>query len=231
MQSTPVVLIADDEAEIRDVLHVYLRNEGYMVLEAENGLEVLQTLEQEKPDVIIMDVMMPQMDGITTCIKIREHSNIPIIILSAKETQLDKITGLSIGADDYVTKPFHPLELMARVKVQLRRHSDKKDDQKSTDILRIGELMIDIPQHEVSIQDRQIKLTPLEFSILKLLASHRGQVFSVDRIYESVWKEPASSSEQTVMVHIRNLREKLEVDPRHPKYIKTVWGVGYKIEK
>ncbi|MBE1446631.1 response regulator transcription factor [Paenibacillus sp. OAS669] len=224
------VLVVDDDSEIRDVIHVYLRNEGYHVIEAANGLEALELLKSNPVHLIILDVMMPRMDGIKTCLKIRETSMLPIIMLSAKEEDIDKITGLTTGADDYVTKPFNPLELLARVKAQLRRQTftEKEPD---ASLIHIQDLIIDKAKHSVTMKGKEISLTPLEFSILELLASHHGQVFSADTIYESVWKEPTGYSDNTVMVHIRNLREKIEDVPREPRYIKTVWGVGYKVEK
>ncbi|MFF2482349.1 winged helix-turn-helix domain-containing protein [Paenibacillus sp. NPDC058071] len=224
------ILIADDDSEIRDVIHVYLRNEGYKVIEAEDGLVAIERL-RANPDVklLILDVMMPRLDGIKACLKIRETSTVPIIMLSAKEEAIDKITGLSTGADDYVTKPFSPLELMARVKAQLRRQT-YTEQVTCEAVITIDELIIDKAKHAVSVRGKTVALTPLEFSILELLAAHPGQVFSADRIYETVWEEPTGYSENTVMVHIRNLREKLEERPREPRYIKTVWGVGYKLE-
>ncbi|SMG41690.1 response regulator transcription factor [Paenibacillus aquistagni] len=223
------VLIVDDDSEIRDVIHVYLRNEGYRVLEAADGQEALDMLKSNSVQLIILDVMMPKMDGIKTCLKIRETSTIPIIMLSAKEEDIDKIIGLTTGADDYITKPFNPLELLARVKAQLRRQTFTINEE-SDSTIRIQDLMIDIAKHSVTLKSNEVSLTRLEFSILELLASHPGQVFSAEKIYESVWKEPFGYSDNTVMVHIRNLREKLEENPRDPRYIKTVWGVGYKIE-
>lgn len=225
------VLVVDDDSEIRDVIHVYLRNEGYRVLEAEDGIQALEVLKANSVQLVILDVMMPNMDGIKACLKIRETSNIPIIMLSAKEEDIDKITGLSSGADDYVSKPFNPLELMARVKAQFRRQHYHSPSTIHQSVIQIQDLLIDKDQHLVSVRGKEVSLTPLEFSILELLASHRGQVFSANKIYETIWKEPFGYSDNTVMVHIRNLREKIEDNPREPRYIKTVWGVGYKIEK
>lgn len=224
------VLVVDDDSEIRDVIHVYLRNEGYRVLEAVDGLEALDVLKSNSVQLVILDVMMPRMDGIKTCFKIRETSTIPIIMLSAKEEDIDKITGLTTGADDYVAKPFNPLELLARVKAQLRRQTFSAKEANDS-LIRIQDLVIDKAKHSVIMNGIEISLTPREFSILQLLASSPGQVFSADKIYESVWNEPFGYSDNTVMVHIRNLREKIEDRPREPRYIKTVWGVGYKIEK
>ncbi|WJM07512.1 response regulator transcription factor [Paenibacillus sp. PK1-4R] len=223
------VLVVDDEPDIRDVIHVYLRNEGYHVIEAANGEEALNIIKTTSVQLVILDVMMPIMDGIKACFKIREVSPTPIIMLSAKEEDIDKITGLTTGADDYMVKPFNPLELLARVKAQLRRQT-LIGKPESNSLILIKDLVIDTSKHSVKLKDNDISLTPLEFSILVLLASHPGQVFSSEKIYETVWKEPYGYSDNTVMVHIRNLREKLEVNPREPQYIKTVWGVGYKID-
>ncbi|MEK4528766.1 response regulator transcription factor [Paenibacillus sp. FSL H8-0104] len=223
------VLVVDDEPDIRDVIHVYLRNEGYHVIEAANGEEALNIIKTTSVQLVILDVMMPIMDGIKACFKIREVSSTPIIMLSAKEEDIDKITGLTTGADDYMVKPFNPLELLARVKAQLRRQT-LIGKPESNSLILIKDLVIDTSKHSVKLQDNDISLTPLEFSILVLLASYPGQVFSSEKIYETVWKEPYGYSDNTVMVHIRNLREKLEVNPREPHYIKTVWGVGYKID-
>ncbi|WP_339167207.1 response regulator transcription factor [Paenibacillus sp. FSL R5-0341] len=223
------VLVVDDEPDIRDVIHVYLRNEGYHVIEAANGEEALNMIKTTSVQLVILDVMMPVMDGIKACFKIREVSTIPIIMLSAKEEDIDKITGLTTGADDYMVKPFNPLELLARVKAQLRRQT-LIGKPESNSLILIKDLVIDTSKHSVKLKEKDIPLTPLEFSILVLLASHPGQVFSSEKIYETVWKEPYGYSDNTVMVHIRNLREKLELNPREPQYIKTVWGVGYKID-
>lgn len=224
------ILIVDDDPEIRDVVHVYLRNEGYRVLEAENGAQALEAFGREPVKLVILDVMMPEMDGIRTCIALRKQSDVPIIMLSAKEADIDVIAGLSTGADDYVAKPFSPLALMARVRAQLRRQSFGAA-RESASVIEIQDLTIDIPQHRVTLRGEEISLTPLEFAILELLATHRGQVFHADQIYERVWKEARGFSDNTVMVHIRNIRDKLGDPPRDPRYIKTVWGVGYKIEK
>ncbi|MEC0213311.1 response regulator transcription factor [Paenibacillus ehimensis] len=222
-------MVADDDPDIRDIIQIYLRNEGYRVLEAEDGVEALELAKREKLDLIILDIMMPRMDGIRACMKIREMSEVPIIMLSAKGEDLDKITGLSTGADDYVVKPFNPLELVARVKACLRRqHMIGKKAERGR--MEVGDLVVDPARHLVTVRGKKVNLTPIEFAILALLAKNRGQVFSVDAIYEHVWKEGAFHSDNTVMVHIRNLREKLEDIPREPRYIKTVWGVGYKIE-
>lgn len=227
------ILVVDDDAEIRDVLHIYLRNEGYQVVEAEDGVKALELLRLEQFDLIILDIMMPNLDGISACLKIRENSGIPIIMLSAKGEDIDKITGLSTGGDDYMTKPFNPLELIARIKALLRRQNYASLVQPTNDgEICIDDLVINKDYHLVTVRGKEISLTPIEFSILELLAAHRGQVFSVDKIYQKVWKEQtAFFSENTVMVHIRNIREKIEINPRTPQYIKTVWGVGYRIDK
>jgi len=231
---TKTVLVADDDPEIRDVVHIFLRNEGFQVLEAEDGLQAVDFMRREAIDLVILDVMMPGMDGIKACFKIREMSSIPIIMLSAKGEDIDKITGLTTGADDYVSKPFNPLELIARVKAQLRRqtYAVANDNRPPADnaIIEINDMVIDKVRHTVTVRDKAVSLTPLEFAILELMASHRGHVFNVDKIYQSVWKEDKFLSDNTIMVHIRNIREKIENNPREPRYIKTVWGVGYKVE-
>jgi len=219
--------VVDDEKDIRDVIAVYLRNENMIAIEAEDGIEALQILEEEQVDIVILDVMMPRLDGIKTCMRIRKTSDVPILMLSAKQEDFDKINGLTLGADDYLGKPFNPLELVARIKAQLRRHN-KANMKGNKDVIQFGELIIDIPRHHVIVDTRTVQLTPLEFRILELLARHPGQVFSADNIYESVWKEQSGNTDNNVMVHIRNLREKIEKKPREPRYILTVWGVGYK---
>jgi two-component system response regulator VanR len=229
--SKETLLIVDDEKEIIDLLEIYLHNEGYQTLRAYHGMEALEVLQKSHVDLIILDLMMPRMDGIQACLQIREQKNMPIIMLSAKSQDIDKIMGLSTGADDYMTKPFNPLELIARVKSQLRRYTRLNVPQMiKEDQIEIDDLMICTSTHAVKIESREIKLTPREFAILELLARHRGIVFSIRNIYESVWKEAFYQSDNTVMVHIRKIREKIEINPRKPKYIKTVWGVGYKIE-
>lgn len=232
------ILIVDDEKEIRDLVEIYLKGEGYNTLQATNGEEALVLLEKNQVDLIILDVMMPKLNGIETCLKIREIREMPIIMLSAKSEDIDKILGLNMGADDYLTKPFNPLELIARVKSQLRRFhkftNNKTLDGTSKDsenIIQIDDLIINLETHEVSLNDEFLKLTPTEFDILSLLAKNRGKVFSIENIYESVWNQEFMASDNTVMVHIRKIREKIEQDPRNPRFIKTVWGVGYKVEK
>lgn len=226
------VLIVDDEKEILDLLEIYLKNEGYDTLRAANGVEALDILETKNVDLVILDIMMPRMDGIQACLKIREAKNMPIIMLSAKSQDMDKILGLSTGADDYMSKPFNPLELIARVKSQMRRYTRLNvPTPRREEVIEIDDLVINTATYEVTVDGREVKLTPREFSILELLGRNRGIVFSIEKIYETVWNEAFYESDNTVMVHIRKLREKIEETPRKPKYIKTVWGIGYKIEK
>ncbi len=222
------ILIVDDEEEIRDLIEIYIKNEGYKAIKACDGVEALQILTQKSVDLIILDVMMPHMNGIQTCEKIREQYNTPIIMLSAKSEEVDKIQGLTIGADDYLTKPFSPLELIARVKAQLRRFTKLNTSSHSTKALEENSLMLDLDMGKVYKDDEEISLTPIEFSILKLLWLHKGEVFKIETIYETVWNQEYFDNNNTVMVHIRKLREKIETDPRNPEYIYTVWGVGYK---
>lgn len=226
------IIVVDDEKEIRNLIGIYLKNEGYKVIKAENGIKALEILEKEKIDLIILDIMMPDMDGIEACTKIREEKNMPIIMLSAKTEDMDKIWGLTAGADDYMTKPFNPLELIARVKSQLRRYKrfNVQNAYINEDVIEIDELIINIATHEVKVGENKVRLTPREFDILELLSRNKGIVFSIEKIYERVWREEFLKSDNTVMVHIRKLREKIEEDPRKPKYVKTVWGVGYKVE-
>jgi len=230
--SKETILIVDDEKEIRNLIAIYLKNEGYDVLEASDGKEGLDLLKKHKVHLIVLDIMMPNVDGIEMCMKVREIAEMPIIMLSAKSQDMDKIVGLTLGADDYVTKPFNPLELIARIKSQLRRYikMNRLDDMNENEI-EIGDMRINTDTHEVIVNNEKVKLTPREFSILDLLARNQGIVMSAEQIYEKVWKEEAIQSENTVMVHIRKIRERIETNPRNPQYIKTVWGVGYKIEK
>ena len=232
------ILIVDDEKEIRDLIDIYLKGEGYETLKVENGEEALNILEENDIDLIILDIMMPKVNGIEACLKIREQREMPIIMLSAKSEDIDKILGLNTGADDYLTKPFNPLELVARVKSQLRRYKKFNNivtkaeiGEIKENILEIDEISINMETHEVFKDGIEIKLTPTEFDILTLLGENRGKVFSIENIYNSVWKQEFMQSDNTVMVHIRKVREKIEDDPRKPKYIKTVWGVGYKIDR
>ncbi|ASA24415.1 response regulator transcription factor [Paenibacillus donghaensis] len=227
------ILLVDDEKAIIELLDIYLCNEGYRLLKAYDGLEALECLRTEDVDLIIMDVMMPRLDGLEACMKIREERQMPIIMLSAKNTDMDKITGLSIGADDYVGKPFNPLELVARVKSQLRRYhrfNKEYNPPVNESELVFEDLVIDTAKHEVRADSKRIKLTPREFAILELLARNQGQVLSIEQIYLKVWNEPFLDGGNTVMVHIRNIRDKIEQDSKHPRYIQTVWGVGYKLD-
>ena len=225
------ILVCDDDREIAGAIEVYLRNEGYRVFQAGDGLEALDILEKNEIHLVIMDVMMPKLDGMQTTMRIREERNIPIIMLSAKSEDYDKITGLNIGADDYITKPFNPLELVARVRSQLRLYVNLGSMEVKSGVFRTGGLEVDDEQKTVTLDGRQIVVTPIEFGILRLLTENAGKVFSMEQIYEKVWKEPAYSPENTVAVHIRRIREKIEINPKNPKYLKVVWGIGYKIEK
>lgn len=233
MQKTNI-LVVDDEKEIADLLEIYLISDGFEVLKAYSAQEGLDIIQTQRVDLVLLDVMMPNMDGLEMCRKIRETNNIPIIIVSAKTEEIDKIVGLSSGADDYVSKPFNPLELMARVKSQLRRYRELNPAQRESNsrqnIITVRQLEINRETHQVKVHGEQIKLTPIEFDILCLLASHPGQVFSTDEIFERVWHEKVYEANNTVMVHIRRLRAKMKDDARTDKIISTVWGVGYKIE-
>jgi len=230
----PLILVVDDEQAIADLIEIHLLSEGYRVIKASSGEEAMRLVESQQPDLVILDIMMPGMDGLAVCRAIRRDRNVPILMLSAKSEDVDKILGLKVGADDYLTKPFNPLELVARVKAQLRRYlmlnpagapaSQKKD------VIVVGGVTIDREGRSVTKDGQPVALTPTEYEILLLLASHRGRVFSSEEIFERVWKERYFQSNNTVTVHIRRLREKVEDDPGHPTLIKTVWGVGYKIE-
>lgn len=226
------VLVVDDEREIRDAIDIYLRGEGMKIFKAGDGIEALEILEREKIHLIILDIMMPNMDGIQTCLKIRETKNMPIIMLSAKGEDSDKIHGLNVGADDYIAKPFNNLELVARVKSQLRRYDKPLEmENESKDIITVKDLIINNKHKSIHLRGEEIKVTATEFKILHLLASNLGIVFSIKDIYEKVWEEPFYRSENTVTVHIRRIREKIELNTKEPEYIKVVWGVGYKIEE
>lgn len=233
------ILVVEDEKEIAEAVEIYLLNQGYNVFKAFNGMEGLKVLENEEIHLAIVDIMMPVMDGITFTMKARENHNFPIIMLSAKSEEVDKIMGLNIGADDYVTKPFKPLELLARVNSQLRRYTKYMNIQKASsiedeavneNIYTIGGLELNDDTKEVSVDGNPVRLTPIEFKILGLLIKNPGRVFPTEEIYERVWNEAAINTD-TVMVHVRNIREKIELDPKNPRYLKVVWGVGYKIEK
>lgn len=225
------ILICDDEADIVSALKIYLASPEHRFFEASNGIEALRILEREEIHLIILDIMMPLMDGITAAAKIRETSNLPIIFLSAKSEDSDKILGLNIGADDYITKPFNPVEVLARVRSQLRRYFTLGGSAKTDDVITIGGLEIDNREKKFTLDGEDVALTPKEYDILKLLMSNPGKVFSPSEIYTLVWKETALTGDNTVAVHIRHLREKIEIDPAEPRYLKVVWGQGYKIEK
>ena len=229
--SGTTILMVDDEREIVTLMEIYLRNEGYTLLRAGDGAEALELLERHPVELIILDVMMPGMDGIQTCMRIREKHRMPIIMLSAKGQDIDKIAGLTIGADDYVTKPFSPLELMARVKSQLRR-ARRFGAPRAADAneLIVGDLVVNVATHTVTVDSCEVRLTPREFAIVRHLAENRGIALSMEQIYRAAWNEPFMESKNTVMVHVRKIREKLEADPQNPRYIKTVWGIGYKME-
>lgn len=225
------VLVVDDEKEIRDAIEIYLKNEGITVLKASDGIEALEILMEETVHLILMDIMMPNLDGISATYKIREQKNIPIIMLTAKSEDTDKILGLQIGADDYITKPFNPMELVARVKSQLRRYVTLGTFDGVKKKIDLHGLTLDEDAKEVAVNGETVKLTPIEYKIVVLLMKNAGRVFSIAEIYESVWKEPGYNAENTVAVHIRKIREKIEVDPKNPRFLKVVWGIGYKIEK
>ena len=229
------ILLVEDDKEIREGVEIFLKSQGYEVFQAADGVEGLKVLEEREIDLAIVDVMMPRMDGITMTAKLREKYDFPVIFLSAKSEEVDKILGLNMGADDYITKPFTPMELMARVNSQLRRYHrflDRLNSKQAENpkVHRLGGLEVNEETVEVAVDDKTVKVTPIEFKILLLLIQNPGRVFPAEEIYERVWNERAVNTD-TVMVHIRNLREKIEVNPREPKYVKVVWGIGYKIEK
>ena len=227
------ILVCDDDKDIVEAIDIYLTQEGYEVLKAYDGDEAIKVLKRNEVDLLIMDVMMPRLDGIRATLKIRENMSLPIIILSAKSEDADKILGLNIGADDYMTKPFNPLELVAREKSQLRRYtqlgSTARSDNQSE--FRTGGLVIRDDLKEVTVDGEKVKLTPIEYNILLLLVKNQGKVFSINQIYENIWNEEAIGADNTVAVHIRHIREKIEINPKEPRYLKVVWGVGYKVEK
>lgn len=225
------ILVCDDDRAIVDAIGIYLENEGYHVFKAFNGREALEILDSQEIHLIIMDIMMPEMDGITATMKIREDNNIPLIMLSAKSEDYDKVLGLNIGADDYITKPFNPLELLARVKSQLRRYTVLGGMETNSHIFKTGGLVIDDESKRVTVDGEEVHLTPVQYKILRLLTANAGRVFSIEEIYEKVWNETAFNPENTVAVHIRKIREKIEINPREPRYLKVVWGIGYKVEK
>ena len=226
------ILVCDDDREIVEAIDIYLTQEGYKVLKAYDGIEALEVLKNNEVHLLVIDVMMPRLDGLRATLKIRQESSIPIIILSAKSEDADKILGLNVGADDYVSKPFNPLELTARVKSQLRRYTKLGNKTVNNgNIYQAGGLMINDDLKEVTVDGEAVKLTPIEYNILLLLVKNQGKVFSINQIYENIWNEEAIGADNTVAVHIRHIREKIEVNPKDPRYLKVVWGVGYKIEK
>ncbi|MCR5279042.1 MAG: response regulator transcription factor [Lachnospiraceae bacterium] len=226
------ILVCDDDHEIVDAIEIYLEQEGFKVYKAYDGIEALDILKDTDIQLLVIDVMMPRLDGIHAIMKIRESSSIPIIVLSAKTEDPDKILGLNVGADDYIAKPFNPLELVARVKSQLRRYTKLGNIPEETSaIYSVGGLIMNDDTKEVTVDDEPVKLTPIEYNILLLLVKNQGRVFSIDQIYEKIWNEQAIGADNTVAVHIRHIREKIEINPREPRYLKVVWGVGYKVDK
>lgn len=226
------ILVCDDDKEIVEAIEIYLQQEGYQVFRAYDGEDALKILKEEEIHLLIIDVMMPKLDGIRATLKIREESSIPIIILSAKSVDTDKILGLNVGADDYITKPFNPLELVARVKSQLRRYTKLGNAAENGQaVYQVGGLAINDELKEVTVDGEIVKLTPIEYNILLLLMKNQGKVFSINQIYENIWNEDAIGADNTVAVHIRHIREKIEINPKEPRYLKVVWGVGYKIDK
>ncbi len=225
------ILVVDDEKEITDAIEIYLTNQNYTVLKAYDGEEALEIFEKEEIHLVLIDIMMPKLDGINTTIKMREKSPVPIIILSAKSEDMDKILGLNIGADDYITKPFNPLELLARVNSNLRRYTNYSNvTGVKENVIKIGGIELNNDSKEILVDGETVKITPLEYKILHLLMSYPNKVFSIEEIYEKVWQEPAYNAD-TVTVHIRKIREKIEINPKKPKYLKVVWGIGYKFEQ
>lgn len=226
------ILVCDDDREIVDAIEIYLSQDGYKIYKAYDGEQALQILDKEDIHLLIMDIMMPKLDGIRATLKIREYSSIPIIILSAKSEDTDKILGLNIGADDYICKPFNPLELVARVKSNLRRYTSLGSlTGENKAIYQVGGLVLNDDTKQVTVDDEPVKMTPIEYNILLLLMKNQGRVFSINQIYESIWNEDAIGADNTVAVHIRHIREKIEINPKEPRYLKVVWGVGYKIDK
>ncbi len=226
------ILVCDDDKEIVDAIEIYLSQDGYKIYKAYDGEQAIQILDKEEIHLLIMDIMMPKLDGIRATLKIREYSSIPIIILSAKSEDTDKILGLNIGADDYICKPFNPLELVARVKSNLRRYTSLGSlTGENKAIYQVGGLVLNDYTKQVTVDDEPVKMTPIEYNILLLLMKNQGRVFSINQIYESIWNEDAIGADNTVAVHIRHIREKIEINPKEPRYLKVVWGVGYKIDK
>ena len=226
------ILVCDDDREIVDAIEIYLSQDGYKIYKAYDGEQAIQILDKEDIHLLIMDIMMPRLDGIRATLKIREYSSIPIIILSAKSEDTDKILGLNIGADDYICKPFNPLELVARVKSNLRRYTSLGSlTGENKAIYQVGGLILNDDTKQVTVDDEPVKMTPIEYNILLLLMKNQGRVFSINQIYESIWNEDAIGADNTVAVHIRHIREKIEINPKEPRYLKVEWGVGYKIDK
>ena len=227
------ILVCDDDKEIVDAIDIYLSQEGYHILKAYDGLQAIEIMKKEEVHLILLDIMMPNLDGIRATRKIRETSSVPIIMLSAKSEDVDKILGLNIGADDYITKPFNPLELIARVKSQLRRYTQLGNlaTEEKEAVYICGGLVVNDDLKTVTVDGEPVKLTPIEYNILVLLIKNQGKVFSIEQIYENIWNEEAIGADNTVSVHIRHIREKIEINPREPRYLKVVWGIGYKIEK
>lgn len=226
------ILVCDDDKEIVDAIEIYLSQDGYHIFKAYDGQQAIEVLKQEDIHLLIMDVMMPRLDGIRATLKIREYSSIPIIMLSAKSEDTDKIFGLNIGADDYITKPFNPLELAARVKSNLRRYTSLGSlGNENKAVYQVDGLMVNDDTKQVTVDGEAVKMTPIEYNILLLLIKNQGRVFSINQIYESIWNEDAIGADNTVAVHIRHIREKIEINPKEPRYLKVVWGVGYKIDK
>ncbi len=227
------ILVCDDDKDIVDAIHIYLSAEGYNIIKAYNGKEALELISEHQIHLVLMDIMMPQMDGIRATMTLRENNNsIPIIFLTAKSEDSDKVLGLNVGADDYITKPFNPLELIARVKSALRRYTKLGSIvTEENNIYSSGGLVVNDDRKEVYVDDELIKLTPIEYNLLKLLVKNKGRVFSINEIYELIWNEPSYGADNIVAVHIRHIREKIEINPKEPKYLKVAWGIGYKIEK
>ena len=228
------ILVCDDEKEIADAIELYLQREGFNILKANDGKEALDIIDKNVIHLVILDIMMPKLNGIGTAKKIREDKSIPIIILSAKSEDYDKILGLNIGADDYMTKPFNPLELVARVNSQIRRYTKlgaiTRDGNDGKNIFKTGELVINDDTKEVIVDGKNVKLTPTEYNILKFLTKNKGKVYSIEQIYENIWEDEAYGAENIIAVHIRHIREKIEINPKEPKYLKVIWGIGYKVE-
>ena len=232
MDKKETILVCDDDKNIVDAIEIYLTQEGYRVVKAYDGEEAIEKLQKEDIQLLIIDVMMPKLDGIRATLEIRKFSTIPIIVLSAKSEDVDKILGLNVGADDYVTKPFNPLELIARVRSNVRRYTMLGSEAKTNqNICTIGGLTINDETKEVTVDGENVKLTPIEYNILFFLAKNAGKVFSIEQIYENIWNEEAVGADNTVTVHIRHIREKIEINPKEPRYLKVVWGIGYKVEK